>query len=274
MGTDAPGPVLIHYDNFPRLHLPDIGGPQGIQGAGFGAEEPAFPQLAHAQGPEAVGVPDGDELLGGHDNQGVGPPELFHGPFHRCLDGGALEPLPGDDMGDNLGIAGGVEDAAGKLQLLPQLGGVHQVAVVGHRHGALDVVNDHGLGVGPAAGAGGGVPDMAHSHLPLAQGGQDVLGEDLAHQPQVLMVADDPVIADGDAAALLPPVLEGVEGQVGGNRHILFFTFIIDAKEAAFFMDGIKHTFCFPFLWWTAFLEPVFTTLQHHLAGSFFALLR
>ena len=76
---------------------------------------------------------------------------------------------------------------------------------------------------------------MANRHGP-AQSIQDVLMEHIPHQPQVFMIGQLPVVDGGDAAGLLPPVLEGVKPVIGGPCAVSGR--VIDAKDAAFFMNG------------------------------------
>ena len=103
-----------------------------------------------------------------------------------------------------------MEDGAGELQLFPELGGVGEVAVVAQCHGALHMVDDHGLGVGAALPSGGGVTHVAHGHAAVAQVLQNFRGEYLADQSHVLVAGDDATVIDGDTGALLAPVLKGV----------------------------------------------------------------
>ena len=131
-----------------------------------------------------------------------------------------------------------MEDGALHFQLLPELGGVGQVAVVTQGHGALVVLHHDGLGVGPDPAAGGGVADVARGHpRPLGQGGQHLGGEYLADQAHVPVPMKDAVHIQGHAAALLAPVLEGIQGGEGGVDHIGTAGTVIDAENAAFFPE-------------------------------------
>ena len=103
----------------------------GREGAALrGHRVPAPRQLSIAEGPKAIGVPGGYELLGGHKRQGVGPIQLIHRCGEGRLYGGGFQALLGDDIGDYLRVAGGVEDGPGKLQPVPKRGGVTEVAVM------------------------------------------------------------------------------------------------------------------------------------------------
>ena len=247
MVGDAPQAVLVRHHDLAGGHVPEEAGADGVQGAALRGEDVASVQGADAQGAEAVGVPGGDELLGGEEHQGVSPLDDVHGGGDGGLDGGGLEPGAGDGVGDDLGVAGGVEDGAGELQPLPELGGVGEVSVVAQGHGALHMVDDHGLGVGAALPAGGGVAHMAHGDAAGAQALQDLRGEYLADQSHVLVAGDDAVVVDGDAGALLAPVLKGVQGVVdaaGGMVHAVY----VQAENAAFLVEG-RHGSYFLFHW-------------------------
>ncbi len=222
-----------HYD-LTRLQIPLEGGPHGGEGAGLGGEDHRLAPAAHAQRPEVPGVPGGDELLGRHDDEGEGTAQTLQSLAHRLLSGGTAEPFLGDGVGDELGVGGGLEDGAPVLKGGAQLVGVDQVAVVGYGQGALDVLEGQGLGVLPAAAAGGGVAHVAHGHG-APQLVQNFRGEHLSHKAQVLVKGHLTVLNGGDAAGLLSPVLEGKEtiidgaGAVtGGVQHAEDTTFLMD----------------------------------------------
>jgi hypothetical protein len=77
---------------------------------------------------------------------------------------------------------------------------------------------------------------MAHSHGAGTKVPEDVGGENLVHQAHILVVVEETVVPHHDAAALLPPVLEGKEtiidrrgdGTAGLAEH---------TKDATFFME-------------------------------------
>ena len=159
---------------------------------------------------EAVGVAGRDQLGGGHHHEGIGAVQPVHGLAYRCFDGAALQPFPYDDVGDDLGIAGHVEDGACHLQLLPKLAGVGQRTVVGQRHQALAVVHHDWLGVLHRVDARGAVAHVAHGHVALAQIVHHIGGKYILHQPRVLVGAQPALFIDGDAGALLPAVLQRI----------------------------------------------------------------
>jgi len=210
---------------------------QGVQRAALGGDDVApVGGLAVTERAEPVLVPHGDELGRGHDDEGVRALDPVHGAVHRRLDGRGADALLGDDVGNDLGIAGGVENGALHLQRPAQLHGVHQIAVVGQRHAALDVVDHDGLAVFPPVSAGGAVAHMAHGHGAAGKGIQHRLCEHLIEQARVLIVRKQSVVVHHDAAALLPPVLEGVEPVIGAHGEIGALR-AADAQHAAFLVQ-------------------------------------
>ena len=133
-----------------------------------------------------------------------------------------------------------MEDGALLLQLVPQLGGVGQVAVVADGHGALAVVDQHGLSVVAVQGAGGAVAAVAHGHLALVHLLQHVPGEHIRHQANILVAGDHAVVIHRDAAALLAAVLQGVQRVIGLGHHALAAA-AVNAEHTTFFMQLVKH---------------------------------
>ena len=239
-------PVGAEDDHLARLDVPLEGGADGRQRATLGGDDVgAVGHPAKAKGTEAVRVAQADELLRRHQHQRIGALQPLNGAGDGLLNGGGGQPLLGDQVGDDLGIAGRMEDGAGQFQFVAKLSGVGQVAVVGQGQLALLVVDLDGPAVAPAGGAGGGVAGVGDHHLPLREGGQHLFGKDLVDQAQVLVGSEDAVVIHDDAATLLAPVLEGEEavvgqvGHVGGRRRH-------HAEDAAFLMDA--HAFSF-WLW-------------------------
>ena len=153
---------------------------------------------------------------------------------HRPLNGAAQQALLGDNVRDDLRISGGVENGPPVLVVAAEVIHVHQIAVVGHREGALDVGQRQRLGVLPLGAAGGGVAHVAHRHG-AAQLVQDRGGKHVAHQSHVLVAAHFQPVHGRDAAGLLPPVLKGVQPVVGRPGAVP--RRIVNAEYAAFFVN-------------------------------------
>ena len=126
MGIDAAQTVVVSDDDLTGTHIPHELGTHRIQGAGLAGKgvPAAVGQLADAQRAEPVGVARRDELGVGHDDQTVGALDLIHRTADRHLDVGGQQTVLGQQVGDDLGIRGAVEDGTAHLQFAPQLGGV------------------------------------------------------------------------------------------------------------------------------------------------------
>lgn len=76
---EGPHLALFHHDDLTRVQLPLKFRPHGAQGAGFGGKHDGIAPAAHAQRPEAPGVPGGNELAGGHDDERERPMQMAGG---------------------------------------------------------------------------------------------------------------------------------------------------------------------------------------------------
>ena len=183
-----------------------------------------------------MGIPGTDQLPRRHENQGIGPLQPVHGGAEGILHAGGGKPLPGHDVGNGLGVAGGVENSPGQLQLIPEAVGIAQVTVVGDGHASLLMVDLNRLAVAPYGGPCGAVACMTHGHGPLGQAVQGVNGKHLAHQSHILAGGKHPIVIDHYSAALLSPVLEGVQSIVDDTAYLCRLR-RNNTKNAAFFMD-------------------------------------
>ncbi|EFB75819.1 hypothetical protein SUBVAR_05597 [Subdoligranulum variabile DSM 15176] len=101
-------------------------------------------------------------------------------------------------------------------------------------HGAFAVMEDHRLGVGTAALAGGGVTHVAGGHFgAVGQFFQYAFGKDFAHKSQVAMPGKHTVHIQRNAAAFLPAMLQSVQRTVYGADHVGFAGLVIDAEDTA-----------------------------------------
>ena len=92
--------------------------------------------------------------------------------------------------------------------------------------------------IGAAALSGGGVTHMAGGHLGVVgQFFQHTLGKNLTHQAQVAVAGQHAVHIQRDTAAFLAAVLQRVQRAVYGADHIGLAGFVIDAEDAAFFVQ-------------------------------------
>ena len=140
-------------------------------------------------------------------------------------------------MQHDLGVAAGLEDRALTNELVAQLAGVHDVAVVADGDLAVRAVDQDRLGIRELALASRRVTDVTDGQRP-GQVRQLVVVErfgDVAHRPGHTHV---PNVGGGDAGALLPAVLERVQAEI---RHVGRLGVAEDAEDAALFPELVKH---------------------------------
>ena len=106
------------------------------------------PLVAHravGEGPEPALVPGDDDLVPAQHRQRVGslqPQQRLAQCVAQC---GLARPR--HEVGNDLGVAGGLEDRSRHLDLVPEHVAVGQVPVVRHGEGALVAFHVEGLGV-------------------------------------------------------------------------------------------------------------------------------
>jgi hypothetical protein len=179
--------------------------------------------MAHAQGPDAIGITEGQQAVAGnqHDH-GI---RATHPPVHRTdrakhvgrrqrqALGRALQ-LVRQHVEEHLGIALGVDvPVVGGEQLGLEGVRVGQVAVV-HQHDAEGGIDVEGLGFFLAVGIAG----RRVAHLPQAatpgQRAHVARAEDVAHHALGLVHEELAIQLRDDARSVLAPVLQQQQGVV------------------------------------------------------------
>ena len=188
------------------------------------------------RGTEAVGVAESDELVAEDHGHRVG---AFETP-HRLPDGLAhgASPLQLPDRGGGYvrRVGGGVEPEAVLGQIVTQLPGVYEVAVVGDGHVHVAAPAELGLGVLPGGGAGRGVADVAQRQMTGLQGGEARAVEDLRDETHVAHGGRSFPIRDGYAGRLLATVLQRVEAEVRALGQFAGQLAGVEPEDAARFL--------------------------------------
>ena len=212
--------LAVHDQHLAGLDGTLVVGFQQVEGTGLGGQHRRAVQTAQGQGMETVGVAHGHHGAAGVDQQAVGAAHAgtcFADGVHQVM----LAQGAHDEVHENFGIVGGAEDGAVVLQLLAQLHGVHQVAVVGDGDVQPLVVGHEGLGVARRGTARGGVTHMAQRDG-ARQGLQVGFGEDIGHQAHAFVLVQQAFLVDGDdARAFLSAMLLGVQTEIGQSRRFL-----------------------------------------------------
>ena len=229
-GTDA---VAIGDHQLAGLDVAHVLGVDQVEGAGLGADDGGPVQPAQDQRAEAPGVAGRHQRVGGEEEQREGPHHLRQAGRDRVLE--PLAVASRVEVQDHLGVRGGLEDRARRLQLVAQDRRVHQVAVVAHRDGPAVALDEIGLGIGGHGVARRGVAHVAHGPVALEQG-QPLVREDVVDEAHPLLDAQALAVARDDARRLLPAVLLGVEAEVG---EVGRFRVAEDAEEAAAVVEPV-----------------------------------
>jgi hypothetical protein len=130
---------------------------------------------------------------------------------------------------EHLRVAVALEDGSAGFELVPELVGVGQVAVVADGQRAARVVDGEGLGVLDVGAPGGRVADVADGDAP-GELGELVLREGVLHEAHRAVRVERLAVGRDDAARLLPAVLERVQTEVG---HVGRLGMTEDAEDAA-----------------------------------------
>ena len=184
--------ALVERDDLTGGDVADKARADDVERAGLRGDGPALGpvgvlaggEYAERERTQAVGVAEGDHAVAGHEHDREGAAQAREDVGDRVLD--RLGRVGGDQRGDDLRVGRGAERDAARTELLVELDGVDQVAVVGERQlargpvGALRTLD--GLGVLPGVGAGRRVADVPDRQL-AGERAQVVLREHLADEP-------------------------------------------------------------------------------------------
>ncbi len=227
-------------DQLTGLDLALVDGADEIEGAGFGGEDDGVGAMcglagnaSHHQRPEAARIAGGEDAVGREHHQREraldAAERVGHGIGQRLL------ARARDEMHNNLGVAGGLEDRSGLLELAAHFQRIDDVAVVRQGDLALVALHHDGLRVEQRRIAGGRITRVSDGKR-AGDAGQRVGVEDVGDQPHGFVQLERLAVGSNDAGRLLPAMLQGIQAQVsqlGGFRvtierhHATFFTQLI-----------------------------------------------
>ena len=235
-------PVGIDDDDLARLDVAVERGADAVEGAGLGGEHPAVAEPADAERTIAHPVASADELGRRRDDERERATPARHD-LAQPLEHGVAVRLR-DRMREDRGVGAEAGRFLGRRVRLAQLERVDEVAVVGDRdrpdalerrqavgavgaeHDRLDVVE-----VARAARRVAAMPDRQVPALPV----EDVVGQDVRHEPHVAMEPEVTIARDRDAGALLAAVLDGEQREVRPVDDLVGAS--VDADDAAGLAD-------------------------------------
>ena len=123
-------------------------------------------------------------------------------------------------------------------EVMAQVSGIGDVAVVGHGNAAFVAGDREGLRIEQGSVAGRRIAGVSDGKL-AREFLEDRGGEDIGHVAHGLVAMDLVTAARADAGALLSAMLQGVEpevGQLGG------LGMTVDGKDAALVVEFIEHS--------------------------------
>ena len=213
--------VFLKNDDLTRLDVADKFRAHRIQRTAFGCDyiSPIL-RLAVTERPKTVLIAHRDQLGRRQDHQRIRTPDARHRLIDCLLDRRRVQSFLGDDIGNDLRIAGRGKDRALQFQFAPELFAVDDIAVMRQGHSALDMVDHDRLRVAAVIASGRAVTHMSDRHIALAEAFQDLRRKHVVDQSGVFIRLKQSVIIDNDAARFLPAVLQRKQSVISGARHI------------------------------------------------------
>src|SRR5712671_2673601 len=172
----AADPARRDDDNFPGLDVALEFGADNVQRTRLRGQDPRIAQPTEDQRPHPEWVAHTDDLALRDRHQRIGALNLPQR-IGQAVDDGVLE-ARGNQMDDDLGVAGRLEQAAATHQLPAQLIGVCQIAVVADREPAELEIGEKRLHVAQRDLAGCRIANMADRSV-AGQSPDDFLGAEI-----------------------------------------------------------------------------------------------
>ena len=219
--------VLVDHEQLAAAELALGLGADEVERAGLGGDRPAVVEPPEHERPEAVRVAEGEQLPVGERAHGVRALEPAHRVRDRLLERGRVVR---DQGGDQLGVRARAELDPVGLQLVAELAGVDEVAVVAERDRARAAVLDDRLRVRPLRRAGRRVARVPDRELAV-EPAEVLLVEDLRDEAHLAEHRQVAAVRDRDPRRLLAAVLERVQAEVREPRDVAVGC--ADAEDAA-----------------------------------------
>ena len=227
-------PAGADDDDLSGLDVAHELGADDVERAGLRGQDPGLAEPAEHQRPHAERVAHPDDLVLRQRHQRIGALDLPQR-IGQPIDDGVLEARR-DQMDDDLGVAGRLEQAAAAHQLPAQLIGVGQVAVVADGEPAELEIGEQRLHVAQRDLAGRRIADMADRGT-AAQAPDHLLGAEIvADKAQSAMRVELLAVIGDDPGSLLAAMLQRVQTERRQRRGV---GVAIDPEYAAFFVEMI-----------------------------------
>ena len=227
-------PSLRDHDDFAVLDVADETRADDVERAGFGGEDITAVEFAENQRADAERIARADQLLVRQADQRIGAFDLAQR-LDEPLDD-ARTAAARDEMQDDFGVGGRLEDRAIADEIAAQRQAVGQIAVMGDGEAAGADFGEQRLDIAQNGFAGGRIAHMADG----AAAGQAFdgrgFGEMFADKAEPAFRIEPVAVEADDARRFLSAMLQGVQAERGDRRRGRMAE---DAEDAAFFAQPV-----------------------------------
>ncbi len=230
--TEALDAVGRDDHHLARLDVADEASADDVERAGLRCKDRRAVEVAEHQRPDTVRVARADHLLRRQADQGPRPFDLGQRVDHAVDEARAA--AGGDEMEDDFGVGGRLEDRAALLEPLLQRQGIGNVAVMGDGKSAAGKFGEERLDIPVGWPAMGRVSVMADRPVARQSVHHGSTGKIVAHQAKVPFGVEFATVKRDDARSLLAAVLKRVETERGELRRVLVAE---DAEDPALLME-------------------------------------
>ena len=231
-GADAGHAGAVEHHHLAGFDIAQEVGADDVEGTGFRGQDMALAEPAEHERADAERVANPDDALVGQRDEGVGAFGLAQGIDHPIDDVAA--PAHRHQVDEHFGIGGRLEDRAAANELLAELAGVGEIAVVADRQTAELKIGKQRLNVAQPRPPGRRIPVMADRRVAGELLHHLRRAEVVAHLADTAVGVEVVAVMADDAASFLPAMLQGVETQRGQCRRLVVS---VHPEDAALFME-------------------------------------
>ena len=210
---DALHPCVGDDDHLAGLDVAHVAGADDVESHGLRCQNHRAVELPQHQRAHAVGVAHADQRILGQRHQRIGAAHPAQRLDHALHQAPAL--ADGDQVDDDLGVGGGLEDAAARDESVAEHARVGEVAVVRDAKPADGEVGEERLDVAHFGGALRGIAVVADGRPPRERVDHLARGKYIADQPERPVRMKERAVGADDAGRFLAPVLQRVQAERG-----------------------------------------------------------
>ncbi len=210
--------LFVDDDDFARFDITDELGLNLVKRDRFAGQHIRAIQAADGKRAKTERVADANQFLLGHDDERVGALKTAESLHQRVFD--AAERRLREHHDDDFAVHGGLKNQPATFEVVAELGGVGQIAVVGDGDLPAHAIHRERLRVADVRRAGGRITRVADGHV-AHEVMENFRVKNLRHEPHAMVLEKFSVVAGDDPGAFLPAMLQRVKtvvGEFGGIR--------------------------------------------------------